>query len=145
MASILASLWNEHVLEKPTARCRIPTTPSFANLQKDGTYSVVPRIPGGDHPGGGSSPSAKWRVRPLHPRSPAASASIFVGARVDQLPAIWGELVAAGFETGQAYGKSGAHREVLRGFHLVSLRGAGLHDPTQTLEHRYKGCGHHTS
>lgn len=68
VASILASLWNEHVLEKPHRALQDTNDAFLANLQKDGTYSVVPRIPGGgDHPGGAHH---HWRggaqVRPLH-------------------------------------------------------------------------------
>ncbi|MCE9927533.1 hypothetical protein LZ640_24495, partial [Aeromonas media] len=48
VASILASLWNEHVLEKPHRALQDTNDAFLANLQKDGTYSVVPRIPGGE-------------------------------------------------------------------------------------------------
>ena len=67
------------------------------------------------------------------------------GARVDQLPAIWGELVAAGFETGQAYGKSVRTVKSCVGSTWCRY---GVQDSmtlTQTLEHRYKGLRAPTS
>ena len=99
----------------------------LANLQRTAPIRWC-RASRGDHPGGAHHHRRGGAKYGLTPRSPAASASILFGARVDQLPAIWGELVAAGFETGQAYGKS-VRTVKSRGFHLVSLRGAGLHDP----------------
>jgi nitrite reductase (NADH) large subunit len=67
VASILASLWNEHVLEKPHRALQDTNDAFLANLQKDGTYSVVPRIPGGDHPGGAHHHRRSGaQVRPLH-------------------------------------------------------------------------------
>ena len=49
VASILASCWNGFVLEARKAAPLQDTNDYFlANMQKDGTYSVVPRVPGGE-------------------------------------------------------------------------------------------------
>ncbi|HYJ37542.1 MAG TPA: nitrite reductase large subunit NirB, partial [Chitinophagaceae bacterium] len=48
VASILASLWNEMILEKGNATSQDSNDRFLANIQKGGTYSVVPRIPGGE-------------------------------------------------------------------------------------------------
>lgn len=105
VASILASTWNELVTDHATIQ---DTNDRYlANIQRGGSYSVVPRIPGGE----------------ITPRKLAVLARVaedydlyckftggqridLFGARVDQLPDIWEQLVAAGFESGHAYGKS---------------------------------------
>ncbi|HXV99745.1 MAG TPA: FAD-dependent oxidoreductase, partial [Anaerolineae bacterium] len=48
VASILASLWNEMILEKGNDVVQDSNDRFLANIQKGGTYSVVPRIPGGE-------------------------------------------------------------------------------------------------
>src|SRR5688572_2430947 len=48
VASILASCWNEFVLKKRNAALQDTNDYFLANMQKDGTYSVVPRVPGGE-------------------------------------------------------------------------------------------------
>src|SRR4029078_11533561 len=48
VASILASAWNEHVLDKKHLPLQDTNDRFLANIQRDGTYSVVPRVPGGE-------------------------------------------------------------------------------------------------
>ncbi|RWT42833.1 nitrite reductase large subunit NirB, partial [Aeromonas caviae] len=140
VASILASLWNEHVLEKPHRGLQDTNDAFLANLQKDGTYSVVPRIPGGEiTPEGLITIGEVARKYGLYTKITGGQRIDLFGARVDQLPAIWGELVAAGFETGQAYGKSVRTVKSCVGSTWCRY---GVQDSmtlTQTLEHRYKG------
>ncbi|MCR9025004.1 nitrite reductase large subunit NirB, partial [Aeromonas caviae] len=140
VASILASLWNEHVLEKPHRALQDTNDAFLANLQKDGTYSVVPRIPGGEiTPEGLITIGEVARKYGLYTKITGGQRIDLFGARVDQLPAIWGELVAAGFETGQAYGKSVRTVKSCVGSTWCRY---GVQDSmtlTQTLEHRYKG------
>jgi len=47
VASIMASCWNEFVLQRDKAALQDTNEYFLANMQKDGTYSVVPRVPGG--------------------------------------------------------------------------------------------------
>ncbi len=47
-ASVFASCWNEFVLKKELASLQDSNDYYLGNIQKDGTYSVVPRMPGGE-------------------------------------------------------------------------------------------------
>ena len=77
-------------------------------MQKDGTYSVVPRIPGGEITPAEADGDRRGRraTSASTRRSPAASGSTCSARALEQLPEIWQRLVDAGFESGQAYGKS---------------------------------------
>jgi nitrite reductase (NADH) large subunit len=107
VASILASCWNEYVLKPKHAPLQDTNDRFLANMQKDGTYSVVPRVPGGE-----ITPeklivlgavAQKYR---LYTKITGGQRIDLFGARVEQLPLIWRELVDAGFESGHAYGKA---------------------------------------
>jgi nitrite reductase (NADH) large subunit len=88
-------------------RCRTPTTTFLANMQKDGSYSVVPRMPGGEiTPHGLIAVGQVAKKYGLYTKITGGQRIDLFGARVDQLPLIWQELIAAGFETGHAYGKA---------------------------------------
>ncbi len=106
-ASILASLWNEHVLKKPLAALQDTNDYFMANLQKDGTYSVVPRMPGGEvTPDGLIAVGTVAKKYKLYTKVTGGQRVDLFGARVEELPLIWKELIDAGFESGHAYGKS---------------------------------------
>jgi nitrite reductase (NADH) large subunit len=107
VASILASLGNGHVLEGEQAALQDTNDHFLANLQKDGTYSVVPRIPGGEvTPEGLIVLGEVARDFGLYTKITGGQRIDLFGARVEQLPAIWRRLVDAGFESGHAYGKA---------------------------------------
>lgn len=107
VASILASLDNGHILDGEQGGLQDTNDHMLANLQKDGTYSVVPRIPGGEiTPEGLVVIGEVARDFDLYTKITGAQRIDMFGARVEQLPAIWKRLVDAGFESGQAYGKS---------------------------------------
>jgi nitrite reductase (NADH) large subunit len=107
IASILASCWNEMILAPKHAPLQDTNDHFLANLQKDGTYSIVPRVPGGE-----ISPDkliVLGRVAKkfgLYTKITGAQRIDLFGARVEQLPLVWRELVDAGFESGHAYGKA---------------------------------------
>lgn len=106
-ASILASLWNKHVLKKPLARLQDTNDYFMANLQKDGTYSVVPRMAGGEvTPDGLIACGQIAKQYGLYTKLTGGQRVDLFGARKEDLPAIWQALIEAGFETGHAYGKS---------------------------------------
>ena len=48
MASIFASLFNQHVMDKPMHMLQETNDKFLANIQRNGTFSVVPRVPGGE-------------------------------------------------------------------------------------------------
>jgi nitrite reductase (NADH) large subunit len=107
VASILASLGNGHVLEGEQAALQDTNDHFLANLQRNGTYSVVPRIPGGEiTPDGLIVIGEVARDFGLYTKITGGQRIDMFGARVEQLPQIWKRLVDAGFESGHAYGKS---------------------------------------
>ena len=106
-ASILASVWNDFVLKKEHASLQDTNDYFLGNIQKDGTYSVVPRMPGGEVTADGLiAVGMVAKKYGLYTKITGGARVDLFGARVDQLPLIWEELIAAGFESGHAYGKS---------------------------------------
>lgn len=107
VASILASQHNQFVLRPDNAVLQDTNDYYLANLQKDGSYSVVPRIPGGE-----ITPARLLVIAQvaskygLYTKITGGQRIDLFGAQVNQLPEIWSELIAAGFESGHAYGKS---------------------------------------
>jgi nitrite reductase (NADH) large subunit len=106
-ANILASTWNDFVLKPEHASLQDSNDYFLGNIQKDGTYSVVPRMPGGEvTPDGLIAVGQVAKKYGLYTKITGGARVDMFGARVDQLPLIWEELIAAGFESGHAYGKS---------------------------------------
>ncbi len=107
VGSILSSVWNEYILDTPHAPLQDTNDAFLANIQKDGTYSVIPRIPGGE-----ITPDKLIAIGQiakdfgLYTKITGAQRIDLLGARVDQLPLIWQQLVESGFESGHAYGKA---------------------------------------
>ncbi|MFI9011258.1 nitrite reductase large subunit NirB [Actinosynnema sp. NPDC053489] len=107
VASILASLDRGHVLEGEQAGLQDTNDRFLANLQRNGTYSVVPRIPGGEiTPEKLIVIGEVARDFGLYTKITGGQRIDLFGATVDQLPRIWKRLVDAGFESGHAYGKA---------------------------------------
>jgi nitrite reductase (NADH) large subunit len=105
VASILASVHNEMILQHDTLQDS--NDRYLANLQRTGLYSVVPRIPGGEiTPEKLITLGEVAKKYGLYTKITGGQRIDLFGARVDQLPDIWEELVAAGFESGHAYGKA---------------------------------------
>ncbi|CAG8484565.1 9094_t:CDS:2 [Cetraspora pellucida] len=105
IASILASLWNDPILDHSNLQ---DTNDRFlANIQRDGTYSVVPRVPGGE-----ITPQKLVVLGQvadkygLYTKITGGQRIDLFGAAKQDLPDIWEELVNAGFESGHAYGKA---------------------------------------
>ena len=106
-ASILASCWNDFVLKKEYASLQDTNDYFLGNIPKDGTYSVVPRMPGGEvTPEGLIVVGQVAKKYGLYTKITGGQRVDLFGARVEQLPDIWEELVAAGFESGHAYAKA---------------------------------------
>ncbi|WP_149361235.1 nitrite reductase large subunit NirB [Lolliginicoccus suaedae] len=107
VASILASTSSEHILDGEQATLQDTNDHFLANLQKNGTYSVVPRMPGGE-----VTPDQLIVIGQiskefdLYVKVTGGQRIDMFGARVEQLPQIWQRLVDAGMESGHAYGKS---------------------------------------
>ncbi len=93
---------------KDDSHSRFINERAHANIQKDGTYSVIPRIFGGE-----TNPAQlraiadvaeKYQVRTVH--ITGGQRIDLLGLKKEQLPLIWGDLAAAGFVSGHAYGKA---------------------------------------
>ncbi len=112
VASILASLSGvlspgSHILDGEQAALQDTNDHFLANLQRNGTYSVIPRIAGGEiTPEKLIVIGEVARDFGLYTKITGGQRIDMFGARVEQLPAIWRRLVDAGFESGHAYGKA---------------------------------------
>ena len=112
VGSILASLTGRlgaarHILDGEQAALQDTNDHFLANLQRNGSYSVVPRIPGGEiTPAKLIVIGEVARDFGLYTKITGGQRIDLLGARVEQLPAIWRRLVDAGFESGHAYGKA---------------------------------------
>jgi nitrite reductase (NADH) large subunit len=140
VASILASIWNEHILAPRHAPLQDTNDRYLANIQKDGTYSVVPRVPGGEiTPDQLVAIGTVAKKYDLYTKITGGQRIDLFGARLEQLPTIWRELVDAGFESGHAYGKAFRTCKTCVGtawcrYGQQDSVGLGVR-----IEHRYKG------
>ena len=138
VASLLASIWNEPIVHQSTIQ---DTNDRYlANIQKGGSYSVVPRIAGGE-----ITPEklmAIGRIAQkynLYTKITGGQRIDMFGARMDDLPDIWAELIEEGFESGHAYGKALRTVKSCVGstwcrFGVQDSVGYAIH-----IENRYKG------
>jgi nitrite reductase (NADH) large subunit len=108
VASILASLHTgDHILDGERGALQDTNDRHLANMQRNGTYSVVPRIPGGE-----ITPAKLMAIARvaedfgLYTKVTGGQRIDLFGARLEQLPLIWKRLTDAGFESGHAYGKA---------------------------------------
>jgi len=140
VSSILACLWNEMILDKGNDTAQDSNDRYLANIQKGGTYSVVPRIPGGE-----ITPDKLIKLGEiakkynLYTKITGGQRIDMFGAHVNDLPNIWEDLIEAGFESGHAYGK--ALRTVKSCVGSTWCR-FGLHDSVSfaiRIEERYRG------
>jgi len=107
VGSILASYWNDYVLADKHLGLQDTNDTYLANMQKDGTYSVVPRVTGGEiSPDMLIALGQVGKKYNLYTKITGGQRVDLFGATVNQLPLIWQELIDAGFESGHAYGKS---------------------------------------
>jgi nitrite reductase (NADH) large subunit len=140
VASMLASLDSGYILDGEQATLQDTNDAFLANLQRDGSYSVVPRVPGGElTPAQLIAIGEVARDFDLYTKITGGQRIDLFGARVDQLPDIWARLIEAGFESGHAYGK--ALRTVKSCVGSTWCR-YGVQDSTQLaidLELRYRG------
>ncbi|MEE1674961.1 nitrite reductase large subunit NirB [Agarivorans aestuarii] len=140
VGSILASCWGDHVLAPELVSLQDTNDNFLGNMQKDGTYSVIPRMAGGE-----VTPKALGVLAEvaeeyaLYTKVTGAQRIGLFGAQKDDLPNIWRKLIAAGYETGQAYGKALRMAKTCVGstwcrFGVQDSVGLGV-----MLENRYKG------
>ena len=138
IASILASLWNDHILQHTPLQ---DSNDRFlANIQRDGTFSVVPRVPGGE-----ITPEKLIVLGQiaqdyqLYTKITGGQRIDLFGAKKQDLPDIWERLVKVGFESGHAYGKALRTVKSCVGSNFCRY---GIGDSVGfaiTIENRYKG------
>ncbi len=102
----LISTWPHEAKDDPQSR--LINERSHANIQKDGTYSVVPRMWGGL-----TTPAELRAIADVAEKYQVPTVKVTGGQRIDllgikkeDLPAVWADLNAAGMVSGHAYGKS---------------------------------------
>jgi nitrite reductase (NADH) large subunit len=140
VTSILAACWNEYILEPAHAGLQDTNDHFLANMQKDGTYSVIPRVPGGEiSPDKLIALGTIAKRYDLYTKITGGQRIDMFGAKVHELPDIWRELVDAGFESGHAYGKALRTVKTCVGstwcrYGVQDSVGAGIR-----IENRYKG------
>jgi len=140
IGSILASCWGEHILNPPLVKLHDTNDNFLGNMQKDGTYSVIPRMAGGEVTPQALSVLADVATEyNLYTKITGAQRIGLFGAQKDDLPAIWKKLISAGYETGQAYAKALRMAKTCVGstwcrYGVQDSVGLGV-----MLENRYKG------
>lgn len=140
LASILSGLWNDHALKGGRDQIQDTNDRFLANIQKTGTYSVIPRCPGGDiTPDTLLAFATTAKKYGLWTKITGAQRLGMYGAKIHDLPDIFKELVDAGMETGQAYGKA---LRTVKSCVGTSWCRYGQQDSVSmavTMENRYKG------
>jgi nitrite reductase (NADH) large subunit len=140
VTSILASLWNEDIMRPEHETLQDTNDRFLANMQRGGLYSVVPRVPGGE-----ITPEKLHVIAhvadkyKLYTKITGGQRIDLFGARVQDLPDIWEELVNAGFESGHAYAKA---LRTVKSCVGSSWCRYGVQDSVGfaiRVEHRYKG------
>jgi nitrite reductase (NADH) large subunit len=136
LASLLKMMWGAQYVDERDAR--FINDRVHANIQKDGTFSVVPQIPGGV-----TTPAQLRRIADVAERYRIPLVKVTGGQRIDllgvrkeDLPGVWAEL---DMPSGHAYGKSFRTVKTCVGSEFCRF---GLGDSTQLgvdLEQRYQG------
>ena len=140
IASLLASCWNDYILRQDLIPLQDSNDIFLGNIQKNGTYSVIPRSAGGEiTPEGLISIGKIAQKYHLYSKITGSQRIGLFGAQKDDLPAIWKELIDAGFESGHAYAKALRMAKTCVGstwcrFGVGDSVGFGVE-----LENRYKG------
>ena len=107
IGSITSSLFNKHIVDKPRRGLQDTNDKFLANIQRNGTYSVVPRVAGGEITADKllviGAVAKKYN---LYVKITGGQRIDMFGARKQDLVNIWTELVEGGMESGHAYAKS---------------------------------------
>ncbi len=140
VASILASCWNQYVLAGEHLAQQDSNDRFLANIQKNGTYSVVPRVAAGEiKPAQLIVLGEVAQEFDLYCKITGGQRIDLLGAQQEQLPDIWQRLIEAGFETGQAYGKSVRTVKSCVGDNWCRYGTGDSMGLAIALENRYKG------
>lgn len=140
VGSILASCWNNYILKPDLVPLQDSNDIFLGNIQKNGTYSIIPRSAGGEiTPEGLIAIGQIAKKYNLYSKITGSQRIALFGAQKDDLPAIWKELIDAGFESGHAYAKALRMAKTCVGSTWCRF---GVGDSVSLgveLENRYKG------
>lgn len=107
IGSIMATLYNKHVMSKPLHSLQDTNDRFLGNIQRNGTFSVIPRVAGGEITADRliaiGTVAKKYN---LYCKITGGQRIDMFGAKKQDLPDIWRELIEAGMESGHAYAKS---------------------------------------
>ena len=107
IGSILASLYNQHVMDKPLHGLQDTNDRFLGNIQRNGTYSVIPRVSAGEiTPEKLIIIGTVAKKYGLYCKITGGQRIDMFGAKKEDLIDIWTELVNGGMESGHAYAKS---------------------------------------
>jgi len=107
VGSIFASLWNKHVMDKTTHGLQDTNDRFLGNIQRNGTYSVIPRVAAGEiTPDKLVVIGQVAKQYNLYTKITGGQRIDMFGAKKQDLLDIWKTLVNAGMESGHAYAKS---------------------------------------
>jgi len=139
---LLASLFASIYMDTANAQIEIQDSNDrfLANIQRNGTYSVVPRVAGGEiTPNKLIVLGEVAQKFNLYTKVTGGQRIDMFGAQLHELPLIWKELIDAGFESGHAYGKSLRTVKSCVGSTWCRF---GMHESVSfaiEIENRYKG------
>lgn len=140
VGSVLASYWNQHILNDDNYSLQDSNDRFLANIQKNGTYSVVPRVPGGEiTPEQLIAIGEVAKEFDLYTKITGGQRIDLFGARLEQLPTIWEKLIAVGLESGHAYAKSLRTVKSCVGETWCRFGVGASVDMAVDIENRYKG------
>ena len=140
IASLLASCWNDYILRQDLIPLQDSNDIFLGNIQKNGTYSVIPRSAGGEITPEGLITIGKIAQKyHLYSKITGSQRIGLFGAQKDDLPAIWKELIDAGFESGHAYAKALRMAKTCVGSTWCRFGVGDSVDFGVELENRYKG------
>ncbi|KAK5118751.1 hypothetical protein LTR85_007957 [Meristemomyces frigidus] len=107
IGSIIASLFNKHIIDSERRGLQDTNDRFLANIQRNGTFSVIPRVSGGEITADKliviGTVAKKYG---LYCKITGGQRIDMFGARKQDLPAIWQFLIDGGMESGHAYAKS---------------------------------------
>ena len=107
IGSIISSLFNKHIMDTERRGLQETNDRFLANIQRNGTFSVVPRVSGGEITANKliviGTVAKRWN---LYCKITGGQRIDMFGAKKQDLPAIWQELIDGGMESGHAYAKS---------------------------------------
>jgi nitrite reductase (NAD(P)H) len=107
VGSIFSSLWNKHVMDRPVHGLQDTNDRFLGNIQRNGTFSVIPRVAGGEiTPERLIVMGQVAKEYNLYTKITGGQRIDMFGAKKQDLLDIWKKLVDAGMESGHAYAKS---------------------------------------